>query len=455
MIRQFFVQTLRAPRYNNRQFFVIFLVVMAALMIDDLISIVADILSKLAVTFWGVALFIGIAAIYAFGQYFILEMVKAKNKESKVKPPNSKPLEKTVTLVQYVLTAIMVLVVLQIISISHYYTNLLTASTVISYGFTVFLMSILAYRLFSWFKLNRSLVVLLYGLAAGAIIVNALDTIIINAVPLLGKPAIVSPQSPVIFQTGFYPGTAMSIVAMLQSNSVLGYVILTWAGTILLLRHNIRRVGKVKFWILVTLPLIYFGVYNLSLYQSLYPSSPVTTAISSNLMIPLFLLVFATILCGVLFGIGFWSVARFVSHATDVRDYMMITAYGLILFFTAAGAAVEQAGYPPFGLANVSFVGLSSFLILIGLYHSAISVANDVTLRKSIKNSALKESSFLDSIGTAQMTQEIENKVTKMTADNANRLIEQSGIEPSLTDNDIKLYLDKVLEELSKVKSKD
>jgi hypothetical protein len=78
----------------------------------------------------------------------------------------------------------MVLVVLQIISISHYYTNLLTASTVISYGFTVFLMSVHAYRLFSWFKLNRSLVVLLYGLAAGAIIVNAIDTIIINAVQL-------------------------------------------------------------------------------------------------------------------------------------------------------------------------------------------------------------------------------------------------------------------------------
>ena len=58
----------------------------------------------------------------------------------------------------------MVLVVLQIFIVSHYYTNLLTASTVMSYGLAVFLMSILAFRLFSWFKLNRSLVVLLYGL---------------------------------------------------------------------------------------------------------------------------------------------------------------------------------------------------------------------------------------------------------------------------------------------------
>ena len=60
-----------------------------------------------------------------------------------------------------------------------------------------------------------------------------------------------------------------------------------------------------------------------------------------------------------------------------------------------------KAGYPPYGLANVSFVGLASFLILTGLYNSAVSVARDVKLRRSIKSSALLQSSkLLDSIGT-------------------------------------------------------
>jgi len=68
---------------------------------------------------------------------------------------------------------------------------------------------------------------------------------------------------------------------------------------------------------------------------------------------------------------------------------------------------VLQAGYPPFGLANVSYVGISSFLILSGLYNSAISVANDVRVRQSIKNSAINESKLLGSIGTAEMQQEI------------------------------------------------
>jgi hypothetical protein len=50
------------------------------------------------------------------------------------------------------------------------------------------------------------------------------------------------------------------------------------------------------------------------------------------------------------------------------------------------------------------------------------------------------------------MTKEIEDKVMKMTQDNASMLSAQSGVEPSLTDNEIKSYLDKVLEELVKVK---
>ncbi|MGB7955381.1 MAG: hypothetical protein WCF23_15490 [Candidatus Nitrosopolaris sp.] len=98
------------------------------------------------------------------------------------------------------------------------------------------------------------------------------------------------------------------------------------------------------------------------------------------------------------------------------------------------------------------FVGISSYLILIGLYHSAVSVAEDVTLRKFIKNSAMKESKLLDSIGTAQMTQEIENKVMKTNKANADLLAEQSGIEPSLTQDEVKEYVEKVIEEVKKIR---
>jgi hypothetical protein len=50
------------------------------------------------------------------------------------------------------------------------------------------------------------------------------------------------------------------------------------------------------------------------------------------------------------------------------------------------------------------------------------------------------------------MTKEIEDKVMKMTQNNASTLTAESGVEPSLTDDEIKSYLDNVLEELVKVR---
>jgi hypothetical protein len=172
------LEALKVSRYDRRKMFVTFLILMIALTIDVSISNIADILTSQTVTFWDIALFIAISDVYAVGQYLILGMVKAKNKESKIKSGYSRITNNIVTIVQYILTAIIVFVVLQIGVTSHYYSNLLSAATAISYGLAILLMSILVYRLFSWFRLNKSLVVLLYGLAVAAIIVNAADTIV-------------------------------------------------------------------------------------------------------------------------------------------------------------------------------------------------------------------------------------------------------------------------------------
>jgi nitrogen-specific signal transduction histidine kinase len=443
------------PRYDNRKLFLIFFLVATALVIDISISNVADMISKQATSVWGISLFIAISAIYAIGQYYILETVKAKTRISKIRAPFFSTLEMMVTIVQYTLTAIMVIVVLQIVVISHYHTNLLTLATSASYGLAVFLMALLSYQLFSWFKLNPNFAVLIYALAAAMITVNAIDSIVYFDVVLLGKPEIVSAQSKIIFQTGFNPGTPMSVVSLIQTASLISYFLLTWSGTIIVLRHHIQRVGRIKFWIIVMLPLVYFMSYYVTLYEALHPTSPVTTALSSDLILPILLYTYSASSCGVLFGFGFRSVSRSINQSSHVRDYMIITAYGFILYFIAGGATVLQAGYPPFGLANVSFVGLASFLILVGLYHSAISVAHDVKLRKTIKKSAMEESKLLVSIGSAQMEQEIQRRVLKNTKQQQETLTRQTGVQSSLTEYEIKQYLTTVLREIKIIQNVD
>jgi hypothetical protein len=53
-------------------------------------------------------------------------------------------------------------------------------------------------------------------------------------------------------------------------------------------------------------------------------------------------------------------------------------------------------------------------LLLVGIYSSVISVAEDSKLRKTILKLTVKETKFLHSIGTAQMEYELQRKVLKL-----------------------------------------
>jgi hypothetical protein len=64
---------------------------------------------------------------------------------------------------------------------------------------------------------------------------------------------------------------------------------------------------------------------------------------------------------------------------------MIISGIGLVLLFVSNQAIIfVDEPFPHFGLANVSFMGLASYLVLIGIYSSAISISEDSRLRSSI-----------------------------------------------------------------------
>jgi hypothetical protein len=48
------------------------------------------------------------------------------------------------------------------------------------------------------------------------------------------------------------------------------------------------------------------------------------------------------------------------------------------------------------------------------------------------------------------MEQEIQKRVITLTKQNQERLVEESGIQPSLTDEDMRSYLQQVIEEIQK-----
>ena len=66
-------------------------------------------------------------------------------------------------------------------------------------------------------------------------------------------------------------------------------------------------------------------------------------------------------------------------------------------------------------------------------------------LRRSIKRSLEKEVLFLDSIAVAQMSKQIQNKVLVIAKKMSSDIQEETGIENSMTEDDIKLYIQEAL----------
>ncbi len=436
----------RIQQFDNRKLFPIFVIMLIAQALDLTISVAPADFKQFTISSAGISVFVAISAIYIFGQFFLLGMVKAKNSESKIK--RFYIFEKVVTATQYFLAAVIVIIIIQIIYSSQYNSGLLAVNATISYALAGCLTGLLAYWLFSWFKLSKSLVVLLYGLAAIMIAINAFDSLIFFDVVLLNKPPIITAQSETVTVGSFPMEDPMYIVATLQAISFNAYYLLTWGGTIILLYHNLRRIGRIRFWILVTAPMLFFMSFYITFYQALNPPTPAQTLAPA--IIPLLIIIFSALAALILFGIAFFSIARSIDKKIGVRDYMIITAYGITLFFIAAGATITGAGYPPFGIVNVSLVGPLSFLILIGLSRSAISIAEDAKLRRSIRGSQL-----LESIGAAEMQREIEKKLKTVIRANADDLTRQSGIEPSLTDQEINSIAEQAAKEIQEKRKKN
>ena len=80
-------------------------------------------------------------------------------------------------------------------------------------------------------------------------------------------------------------------------------------------------------------------------------------------------------------------------------------------------------------------------------------MAEDSQLRKSIRRYAVDESRLLDSIGMAQMEEKIEKKVLTFAKRNQDEMTEETGIQSSLSEDDMKDYLKQVLQEVRREKT--
>ena len=128
-----------------------------------------------------------------------------------------------------------------------------------------------------------------------------------------------------------------------QASNIISYVLI-WVGTVKLLYPYIRKFGKVKFWAIMVAPMIYYLInFPLFVLGFFTPSENI------DAMTNIIIFNFATIFTGVIFGVAFLSVAKTLKKDSDLRNHMIIAAWGLLCFILLVPCAA-QAAYPPYGL---------------------------------------------------------------------------------------------------------
>jgi len=386
--------------------------------------------------------------IFAVFQYLYLKlahnMVSPKQKQGSTRS-SFKYIDKGIAVAQILLIIILASIIGEIMMTQAYHTILISMVVWISCISAVLILGTLIFRFIQWFKISHDRLILSYAFAMGLIILNCGVILAYINTSLESRPNTISSTRPAINNAHALQIPLNNAYTLTSFLSFIGL----WAATIFSLRGYSRKIGRIKFWLAMTLPMLFF------LSQSEFIFGPFI--LSHRFLDPItffriYTISFAStkLVGGIVFAIPYYLVSRKINDP-KVRNYLKLTSVGLILLFLSMQVfSLPLLPYPPFGIIAISFLGLSSYLILVGIYGSAISVSEDSMLRRSIRKLVIKETELVDTFATAQMEQEIQNKVVETTKRLSRYMSQETGIESSLKDEDIRKYCKEVLAEIKR-----
>jgi hypothetical protein len=354
-----------------------------------------------------------------------------------------------VTVTQYIIIALLLLILVETEILNQYHTIILLIQILLSLFLSAGVSALLVFRFLLWIKNKRDYLIIAYAAAAILISINSISIALFMLLEMQGKHPVIQPF---VFWSNFQ--LVNYDLHQFQSNILFASFIALWISSTLLLRRQRKKWGAIKFYIAIAGPLVYYlGViqviisgilmqYNILNAVDIYTLNVVNSILTKPVG-------------GILFGVAFWMVARSLSD-TKISDYMKLSAIGIMLLsISNQDASIYLLPFPPFGLLTITFMGLSSYLLYIGIYYSSISISMNAQLRKTIESSVEEQFKFVTKMGTSQMENEIQNRVKGITKRSAKMLEENSGIQTQLESKDIEDYIMLVLHERQKLLRRD
>jgi hypothetical protein len=433
--------------YSNRKLLVVISALIVLMVIDIALFRIYDIINKQFISIYTKEILFAIISISCLvSEYLLLEFVKPRDENKSRSKLHDSLLYSVTKGAQYVIGAIVVILILQILFSSYYNNIILLALILCSYVLSIGILSVFIARILTLLSLKRNTIfMVLFVLAIGSITVNAAIAMIDVSLRLGDRTS----DTRAIFggSVDSSRGRYNAIDDLYFISYILSFVS-AWIATAALLSNYARKLGKIKYLLVTISPMIFFiGQFIASF------SNEISSVFNvDNFFLASFTTVILTLskpLGGLMLGIGFWSMARVGKSNPALNRYLTISGFGFFLLFTSNQALLMSINpYPPFGIATITVMGLSAYLVVIGIYLSTISLSQNADLRWSIKQVAKSQSKLFDSMVMAEIEKEIESRVIEVVRVQSVQMENETGISPPLTEDEAKEYLNQVIKEL-------
>jgi hypothetical protein len=438
------------PLYSNRKLLVVISALIVLMVTDIALFRIYDIISKQFIPIDTKEILFAIISISCLvAEYLLLEFIKPLHDENKSKNKlNVSLLYSVAKGSQYVIGAIVVSLILQILFSSYYSNIILLAIILCSYVLSIGILSVFLARILTLLSFKRNTIFMfLFVLAMSSITVNAAIAMIDVYLRLGDRTS----DTRALFggSVDSSKGRYNAIDDLYFISYILSFVS-AWIATAALLSNYARKLGKIKYLLVTISPMIFF----IGQFVASFPNEISTIFNVDKFFLASFTTVIITLskpLGGLMLGIGFWSMARVGKGNTALNRYLTISGFGFFLLFTSNQALLMSINpYPPFGIATITVMGLSAYLVTIGIYMSTISLSQDAELRQSIRRVARSQSKLFDSMVLAEIEKEIEKRVMEVIRTRSVEMEDETGVQPSLNDQEIQDYLKQVIREVKR-----
>jgi hypothetical protein len=339
----------------------IFILIIASIIIID--STIVEFYSFSGVrasSTFNIVIFAAFSVVFAFSSLLLVSCVKTITSKTTYRLP------KNLGKFQYIIFGILILTIVlisvtifQTIAFSKYHILLLRAVTYISHISALAFAIPLIFLLAKWFKSRRNYIILLYVATFSLVSANIIVSLIYYEQILLRSNAIeIRPYRITMSVVVFYSTPAdESLSSIYNVIFVLSFLVI-WVATMALLNQYKNRLGKTRYYALTIIPMIYF----------IFP----------------FHTYFA------------------------VKKSLLISCIGMVILFSSVEITpLQYKVFPPYGLITEAFIPLGAFLLLVGIFTSAVNVSQDGELRRDFRKSAIAQLNLLRTIGIAQMEKEL------------------------------------------------